>query len=410
MNYKEAREFIASRKSLGIRPGLERMRELAERLGNPQNKLKIIHVAGTNGKGSVCAMLSAYLCEKGYSAGTYTSPYVSDFNEQIRINQRNITDEQFAKLISEIKPHVDIMDSEGNNPTEYEITTAAAFLFFAQQNVDFAVIEVGLGGLEDATNIIASPLLSVITSISLDHVNILGSTIEAIAEQKAGIIKKGCPVVVSPYNKTEVLEVIKSRAAELGCKLILPEKNASDIDISASGTAFSTENTRVETSLVGVHQVENAMVALTAVKAIFPALSDNAIYFNCSHPARFEIISKEPLIILDGAHNADGARALRETLDLLLDDKAVGIMGMLADKDYESAVKLLAPKFEKIFTVTPNNPRALTAEKLAECISHYTDVNACGSVCVALDEAKKCVKPLVIFGSLYLAEEIRPLL
>lgn len=409
MNYNEAREYIASRKGLGIRPGLERMYELAEMLGNPQDKIKTIHVAGTNGKGSVCAMLSAYLSEKGYNVGVYTSPYVSDFNEQIRLCQENITDGQFAELISEIKPYADIMDSEGNSPTEYEIMTAAAFLFFARQAVDYAIIEVGLGGLEDATNIIKAPLLSVITSISLEHVNILGDTVEKIAVQKAGIIKKGCPVVVSPFNKESVIDIIKSRAENLGSEVILPSADISNIEISATGTAFCFGNKKVRTSLIGVHQAQNAVVALTAAEAVLQK-SETQIEFNCTHPARCEIISKEPLIILDGAHNADGARVLRETLDLLLTAPAVGVMGMLADKDYQTAAKLLAPKFEKIFTVTPNNPRALTAEKLALCVSQYTDAESCGSVHEALKKAKDNGMPLVIFGSLYLAEEIRPLL
>ncbi len=408
MNYNEAMTYIESRKSLGIRPGLERMYEFAERLGNPQNRIKTIHVAGTNGKGSVCAMLSAYLHSQGYTVGKYTSPYVSCFNEQIQINGEYISDEQLAQLIDKIKPIADEMDALDDSPTEYEILTAAAFLFFAEQNVDYAVIEVGLGGLEDATNIIASPVLSVITDISLDHVNILGSTLEKIAAQKAGIIKTYCPVVASPYNPDSVLNVIKAQAAASESRLIIPSPAVTDVSVTTEGTFFSTAENSVYTSLSGVHQVKNAVTALAALKVVLPDVAKN-VSFECVHPARLEIISKEPLVIIDGAHNADGAKCLAQTLDLLLDCKAVGIMGMLADKDYQSAVQLLAPKFEKIFTLTPKNPRALSAERLAKCVSEYTDAESCDSAVEAISKAKACGKPLVVFGSLYLAEEIRPM-
>ncbi len=411
MNYKEAREYIASRKILGIHPGLDRMRELAKRLGDPQDKIKTVHVAGTNGKGSVCAMLSAYIAEKGFSVGAYTSPYVSDFNEQIRLDNQNITDEDFALLITEIKPHCDIMDTEGNSPTEYEIMTAAAFLFFFQKKVDYAVTEVGLGGLEDATNIISSPVLSVITSISLDHVSILGSSIEEIAAQKAGIIKKGCPVVLSPYQEDSVIGVIYEKAKACGSEFIMPRFKVSELAISVLGTEFKFGGRCCRTSLIGAHQAENAAVAVSAVDTLFPEEREKDIAFECFHPARFEVISKEPLIILDGAHNADGAKALRDTLDMMLSEvPAVGIMGMLADKDYHSAVRLLAPLFEKIFTVTPDNPRALSAEKLAVCIADRTEAESCGSVREAINKAAALGKPLIIFGSLYLAQEARKIL
>ncbi len=410
MNYTQAREYIASRKSLGIRPGLERMYELAKRLGNPQDRIRTIHVAGTNGKGSVCAMLSSYIYEKGLSIGAFTSPYVSDFNEQIRLDQRNITDEQFADLITKIKPHIDIMDSDGNCPTEYEIMTAAAFLFFAEQTVDFAVIEVGLGGLEDATNIINAPALSIITSISLDHTNILGDTLEKIAVQKSGIIKEGCPVVLSPYQENIAIDVISQKAESLCSELIMPRAQVTEFSVSLSGTQFKLGDRMCSTSLIGAHQAENAVVALTAIEKLFPN-EKNDITFNCFHPARFEIISEHPLIILDGAHNADGAKALRDTLDMLFDNAPlIGVMGMLRDKDYESAVKYLAPLFEKIYTVTPSNPRALSASRLAECVSAYTYTENCSSVRSAIKKATASGKPVIIFGSLYLAEEARKIL
>ncbi len=408
MNYREAREYIASRKALGIRPGLKRMTELADRLGNPQDKIKAIHVAGTNGKGSVCAMLSSYLVKKGLRVGAYTSPYVSHFNEQIRIDNSNMTNAHFAELITEIKPHADIMDAEGDSPTEYEIMTAAAFLFFAQQNVDYAIIEVGLGGLLDATNIIKAPALSVITSISLDHTNILGDTVEKIAIQKAGIIKNGCPVVVCPYQQDSVIDVLFEKANECGSKLILPCAQVTEFSLSLQGTEFILGGRTCRTSLIGAHQVENAVTAIAAVDTLFPQDSVIDISFDCMHPARFELLSKEPLIILDGAHNAEGAKALRDTLDMLLDDvPMVGIMGMLSDKDYESAVRLLAPLFDKIYTVTPNNPRALSGEKLAARIAPYTEAESCCNVQEAIKKAIQHNLPLVVFGSLYLAEKVR---
>ncbi len=408
MNYREAREYIASRKALGIRPGLERMAELAERLGEPQDKIKIIHVAGTNGKGSVCAMLSSYIVKKGLRVGAYTSPYVSHFNEQIRLDNCNITDEQFAALISEIKPHADIMDSEGSAPTEYEIMTAAAFLFFYRHNVDYAIIEVGLGGLEDATNIIKAPALSVITSISLDHTNILGDTLEKIAAQKAGIIKSGCPVVISPFQEDGVIEVLFEKATECGSEFIMSRTQVTEFSLSLHGTEFKFGSRTCRTSLIGAHQAENAVTAVAAIDFLFPEDSSGDMEFECVHPARFEIISEEPPVILDGAHNADGAKALRDTLDMLLDDvPMVGVMGMLADKNYKTAVRLLAPLFKKIYTVTPDNPRALTAEKLSECIAPFTEAESCGNVQEAVEKARNSGLPLVVFGSLYLAEEAR---
>lgn len=408
MNYREARDYIASRKALGIRPGLERMYELAERLGDPQDRIKTIHVAGTNGKGSVCAMLSSYICKKGLRVGKYTSPYVSDFNEQIQLDNVNVTDGQFAELITEIKPYADAMDSEGNCPTEYEIMTAAAFLFFCRQDVDYAIIEVGLGGLYDATNIIKAPSLSIITSISLDHTNILGNTLEEIAAQKAGIIKNGCPVVVSPYQEDKAFDVIYKKAKDSGSELIMPRAKATEFSLSLKGTELKYGERIVRTSLIGAHQAENAVVAAAAADYLFPEDSVCDIAFDCTHPARFDVISDEPLVILDGAHNADGAKALRDTLEMLLDDAPmVGVMGMLADKDYHTAVQLLVPMFDKIYTVTPNNPRALHADKLAECVAQYTKSESCASVQDALEKAKKHNLPLIVFGSLYLAEEAR---
>ena len=411
MNYKEAREYIDSRAKFGIKPGLERIRRLAEMLGDPQDKIRTVHIAGTNGKGSVCTMLSSILTSTGKKTGLYTSPFVTDYLEQFKIDGKSISEDKYAAIITKIKCKADLLDSENDCPTEYEINTIAAFLWFYESGCDCSVIETGLGGLMDATNIIKKPELSVITSISLDHVNILGSTIEEIAEQKAGIIKRGCPVVVSSNQKESVRNIIKSHLKDSSALFC---KNADNISISLSGSDFTYENELYHVPLIGTHQAENAATALTAAKTLFPNLSCKDInkgFCQAVHPARFEHFDLGIPVILDGAHNKGGAEVLKDTLEHIFpNEKLIGIMGMLADKEYAECISLLAPLFEKIYAVTPDSPRALPASELSKVVSEHTVCEACESFDEAFGKALAESVPVVVFGSLYLARIARPVI
>lgn len=411
MNYKEAREYIDSRAKFGIKPGLERIRRLAEMLGDPQDKIKTVHIAGTNGKGSVCALLSSVLTGSGLKTGVYTSPYISDYLEPFQIDGKMISPCEYADIITKIKYKSDLLDSENDCPTEFEINTVAAFLWFSENSCDYAVIETGLGGLLDATNIISHPELCIITSISLDHKNILGNTVEEIAEHKAGIITPGTPVVVSYGQEDTVNAIIKIHTADAPIIFCGAYEKAS---VSLSGTSFIYENEAYSLPLVGIHQCENAVTALTAAKTLLPYLSCadiNKGFSAAVHPARYELFDCGVPVILDGAHNRDGAAVLKKSIEATLPKKPlIGIMGMLADKEYGECVSLLAPLFQKIFTVTPDSPRALSAAELSSVVADYTNCTVCSCFEDAFNSALVTCIPVVVFGSLYLARYARPLI
>ncbi len=397
LRYSEAIGYIHSLYKFGSMPGLERVTQLLEVVGNPHNSLKFIHVAGTNGKGSVCAMAAKIFESAGYKVGLYTSPFVLSFRERIQINGKFISKRALASLTKKLL-------NTGIVVTEFEFITAMAFMYFKSQKCDIVVLETGLGGRLDATNVIKAPLVSVITSISLDHTAVLGNTVEQITAEKCGIIKQGCKVVSSAQCE-QAMSVIKQKAPDV----IVPygyKTLRSDFD----GQKFIYNNEEFATSLLGEHQIENAVTAIEAVKASGMKVSKQDItrgLQNVLHPARMEIIRKEPLIILDGAHNPSGAKALEK---LVKGKNLCAIVGVMADKDYNKVLECTAPYFENIVTVTiKENPRSLSAQELAKAVRQYNNnVYAAASYDEAIGLVKD--KPCVVYGSLYLASAIRPLL
>jgi len=425
VNYTEARAYVDSTERFGIKPGLERITKMLAYVGNPQEKLRFVHVAGTNGKGSTSTMLASILTSAGYRTGLFTSPYVIDFRERFKVDGEMISEEEFAAIMTKVRTVNDLLEKSGCSLTQFELITAVAMLWFAQKECNVVVLECGLGGRLDSTNVIKDPLCSVITKISLDHTDILGDTIKQIAIEKAGIIKPGCPVVLAPEQDQAAVSVIEKRCAELGCPLIV-----SGMDTVMVKTVLPTASEvvyggfRFMVPLAGPHQVENAVTAVNAARELNERglkITDRHIVTGIaktSIPARFEIISSDPIVIVDGAHNPDGIEALCRAIDQLLDGRSiVGIIGMLRDKAYEEALSKIIPKFEMVLTVTPDSQRALSAKDLAACAEKFAreDVsvkpvdNLKKAASIALDMTDEAAA-VVVCGSLYLASEMRPIM
>ena len=421
MTYNEALENIHSLLSFGSRPGLDRVRELLRRMGDPQDKLKFIHVAGTNGKGSTCAMLSAILKAEGYKTGLFISPYITDFRERIQINNEPVSEETLTSAVERTLPLLNQLRGEGIIITEFEYVNALEFLIHAEAECDVVVLEVGMGGLLDSTNVILPPLCSVITTIGLDHTAILGETVEEIAAQKCGILKKGS-IAVTSKQEERAMGVIESTAKELGIPLLKSENIEVEVkEISLRGSRFVYNNRENTLPLAGDHQIENAKTALAAVEAVrknglLKISGDSVIegMKNAVNPARLELLSDKPAVLLDGAHNPNGIEALKAAIDRFLPGTPIiCVMGMLADKDIDSSIALLDGVFERVFTVPIENPRALSAEGLAAKFEgHAKAVQPFESREEAFDAAYALAgctdSAVLVCGSLYLAGEIRP--
>lgn len=428
MNYEEAVKTINSLLVFGSKPGLERVGELVERIGSPDKKLRFVHIAGTNGKGSVCAYISSVLREAGYKTGLFISPYVLEFRERFQINGGMIPEQELADIVSEIYPVVLEMKDEGKIITEFEFVFAVALKWYEKCRCDVVVLETGLGGRFDATNIIDTPLASVIMSISLDHTAILGDTCEKIAFEKCGIIKPDGVTVLYGDQPEGVFEVVEKTARERNNRLVVAD--AGSVRCISSGLGGSeflfadsnsgqTEEKKYFTPLLGAHQLKNAAAALCTLFALRErglSISDEAIRTGLekvSFPARSELLCKKPVVILDGAHNPGGAAALsKEIKELLAPYHKIGITGMLADKDVKTAMSELLPLFDRIITVTPDNPRAMSAEELAEIVRSFgVPAHAENSYEKAFGEAleasKEDMSAIVVFGSLYLASDMR---
>lgn len=414
MNYEEAREYLDQVSKGGSVLGLDNMRELLKRLENPQDSLKFVHISGTNGKGSVLAYVSTVFKEAGYRTGRYISPTLFSYREKIQVNERFIGREDLARLTAKVKKAAEEMKNSGKgSPTIFEIETALAFLYFVEQKCDIVILETGLGGALDATNVITTSVMEVITSISMDHMEFLGDTLGKIALQKAGIIKPHT-AVVSAMQETEAAEVILDvcRKKECICNMVDP-KQIEHISYGCDGQSFSYKNwDNIKISLMGSYQIKNAALALEAIEALRERgyqLNDNAVYQGMKKAVwkgRFTIISKEPFIIMDGAHNQAAAEELVRSLKLYYPGKKFYyIFGMFRDKDYHQVIRLTAPLAEYIITVeTPENPRALPAEELKKAVAEVNpSVEAAGSLRMAVNQVMEQIDKdavIVIFGSL----------
>ena len=411
MNYDEALEYIHGVSWTFCKPGLDRISSLCEALGNPQDSLKFVHVAGTNGKGSFCSMLTSVLTEAGLKVGLYTSPYILEFNERMRIGNDSIPNDTLARLTERIRP---IADAMSDKPTEFELITAIALDYFREEKVDVVILECGMGGRLDSTNVISTPLLSVITGIALDHTAFLGDTVAAIAAEKAGIIKKGVPVLYGGEDEVAA-KVIKDTADRQGSPYRRSDYSQLTIDsLSLEGTRFSYKHrSEIDISLLGVYQPRNASLVLDALdilKTELPSITEDAIRRGLAKArwmARFEIISREPTLIFDGAHNPQGIDAAVAGIKRYFPEESlIAISGVLRDKDYAAIARRIAEVASDAFTITPENPRALSAEEYASELSK-SGVRATPTsgideaVAAALELAEREKKSVVCLGSLY---------
>ena len=416
MTYEEALSYIHSICWKGSKLGLDRTRELLGKLDDPQKELKFIHIAGTNGKGSTAAMLSSILEEAGYRVGLYTSPFINRFNERMQVNHQPIPDEELAALTEYVRPYADAM---ADSPTEFELITALAMVWFARQKCDIVVLEVGMGGELDSTNIIDVPEAAVIAAMGMDHVKELGPTMADIARAKAGIIKEGGRVV-SYGGNPEADEVIAAVCRARNASLCQPDFSAIvPGDFSLEGQTFSYKGWRgLRIPLVGAYQMNNAAVVLETVEVLRQrgwSVSDEAVRQGLADtrwPARFEVLRRDPVFIVDGGHNPHGIRATAESLSRLFPGRKITfVTGVMADKDVEHILGLIVPLADQFFTVRPDNPRAMDAGELAARIEAMgAKATACASVQDGVDRAIQAEGPHGVacaLGSLYMSGEVR---
>jgi dihydrofolate synthase/folylpolyglutamate synthase len=406
MTCPEALRYIHSLGRFGLKPGLERVRLLCAALGDPQARLRCVHVAGTNGKGSTCAMLAGIARAAGLKAGLYTSPYVTEFRERIQVNGEMIPEAALCRWTKTLR---NIAQTLPEPVTEFEFVTALAFAWFAEQRCDAVILEVGLGGRWDATNLVEAPLCSVITKISLDHTEVLGDTLAKIAAEKCGIIKPGRPVVTACEQPPEALAVIRESARANAAPLTAPRgEECRLLGATLAGSEAMLAGLRVFVPLLGRHMCHNALTAVYTARLL--GWPDEAIREGVAQatlPARIEVVSRKPLILLDGGHNPDGARVLAATLaQLCPGTKFCALCGMMADKDAGEFLRILRPHIAKMVTVRPRSPRALPARALARLAREAGVDDA-----VPADSPEHALRlaeyPLLVCGSFYLAGEIR---
>lgn len=419
MNYIEARKFIEEVSTRGSELGLTSITNLLDLLGNPQDQLKFIHVGGTNGKGSLLAYLESILRTEGYRVGRYISPTLFSYRERIQVSGSYISREDFARLLTRVAEAMEQMKLLGQGlPTVFEVETAVSFLYFQEMDCDLVLLEVGMGGRLDATNLIKTPVLTALTSISMDHMEFLGDTLAKIAWNKAGIFKEGVPAVAA-HQKEEAQQVICKEAKEKHTDCHFVDLGLlTDVVYGLEKQQFSYgEFKNLEIHLAGKHQVENAALALECIESLRRSgysVSDMSIregLKNTQWKGRFTIIHKEPLVIIDGAHNPDAAQRLREAVETYFpEQKKYYIFGVFSDKEYDKIIESTAPLAEHIFAIeTPDNPRALPAAQLAEAVRRVNpSVEAAESITDAVKKAFAAAQPedvIVIFGSLSFLSE-----
>ena len=416
MNALEAIEYIHSVCWKGSIPGLGRTQELLAKMGNPEKKLKFIHIAGTNGKGSTAAMSASILQQAGYKVGLYTSPYIYRFHERMQVNGVQISDEDLAAVTEYVKP---LADSMTESPTEFELVCCIAFEYFLRQNCDIVVLEVGMGGAFDATNVIEVPEVAVITNIGLDHTDFLGNTLEEIAATKAGIFKDGGNAVI--YRGTEGVEkVFEDICAQRNVGLKKADFDSLNlISHGLEGQCFDCGDRKaLQLPLLGIHQLKNAAVVLSIMDTLI-AKGWNITEENIRQgmrlvtwPGRFDIVGREPLFIIDGGHNPQCIEALVVNIrDYLTDKKVIALTGVLADKDYADMYKPVMPYIQEFVCVTPPNPRKLEAVELAK---HLMSVGAKATPCASIEDGVRAARNLagregvvLCFGSLYTIGSIK---
>ena len=420
MDYETAMIKLRGEVCSGIKLGLQNIKTLMEKLGNPQDKLKIIHIAGTNGKGSCTSFVNSVLVSQGYKVGMFTSPSIYNFEERIRINNKNIPEDKLIELMDEVREVANTLEVF---PADFELVTAVAFLYFYREKCDFAIMEVGLGGRLDATNVVDKPLITLITSISFDHQQFLGNTIKEISLEKAGIIKDGVPLVLYSQD-TEIMDNIIRVAKSKNSKVIVNDLSKIKIlENNKSGQIIDYKEFRnLKINLLGSHQVKNATISLELLLELRKMgfeISNESIYngfLTVTWPCRFELVSKSPDFILDGAHNIDGIEKFISNINFYYkDSRKIAIFGVLEDKDYNEMLERIIPCFDMFLTVRPNSERAMEAYELKDKIEALTEkkVYSFDNYQDAINKSFEISSKddvISAFGSLYFVGEVRKLL
>ena len=424
MNYEEALNYINDKDKFGSRPGLDEIEKLLDLMGNPHKDLKYIHVAGTNGKGSTVSYLASILKEEGYKVGVFTSPFLERFNERITVDGEDIVDEALGKITGDIKELIPAMLKDGfEHPTTFEIVTAIAFQYFKDCNVDYVVLEVGLGGREDSTNIIEPPLAAVITTIDYDHIDILGETLTEIAYQKGGIIKKGSVAISYPQEEETTMELKRLADKEEVEIYRCPMEDIEILEIKDTGSKFNFKfdgslYENIEVGLLGEYQIYNGVMALYTILKLRQLgrldIRDESIYKglkNTRWRGRLELISQDPKILIDGAHNLQGSKVLKDSLKMFDYKRLILGFSVLKDKDYNHIIENLIPLADKVILTDINMPRKMDLDEMKTVVEKYTK-----DVVVEKDNKKAVEKAielyeegdLIVFaGSLYLIGNIR---
>jgi len=422
--YQAALEYVVHLTKFGINLGLGRIQALLQSVGNPEKELRVIHIGGTNGKGSTSKMVAKILEEAGFCVGMFTSPHLNDYRERMMINGEMISKKELTHLVDTLRPHLEEIVQNGvEHPTEFEVSTALAFMYFAQQKVAYAVIEVGLGGAIDSTNVV-QPLISVITNVGMDHMDYLGETLGEIATVKAGILKPNS-VVVTAAERPEVLQVIRERAKALNIPLWVVGEDvrwesrwSGELEQEFDLIGLHGTYPKIRLRLIGAHQIKNAATAITVCEVLQSEygaeITREAIYHGLKEtlwPGRLEVLSLKPKVLIDGAHNVDGANSLAEALQLFTRQRLILCLGMLGDKEREKVAEILLPLADEVIITKPNSPRAGNWRYLAELVTKKgLPVTTIESPSAAVREGYQRLHPedmLCVTGSLYMISEAR---